>query len=275
MDKVFMYGGGAFLALALAAVSIMMIVRARARGKEKSESLYWYYQDEWLKNAFDNFDVAVYGLRGTGKDVIFAHLINLHGKKHYSNIRYNSQTEVRDIRELHVGGNEYPSFINGTTQKFVPNFDEGAHFFISDAGVYLGCQYNRELCANYGELPIHLALRRHLYDSHIHINSQALNRPWDKIREQLGVFIHCLGTVNYGDYLIVSAITYTRYESALECLPPPEEPDKYHTLKYGEIVERRFKVPISSLNYDTRHFKNELLINKEEKPHNERAKIII
>ena len=275
-----MYGGAGTLALILAAVFIIavfiiIIVRARTRGKENRESLYWYYQDEWLKNAFDNFDVAVYGLRGTGKDVIFAHVINLHGRKHYSNIFYNSQTEVRDLKDLNVGGNDYESFINGTTHKFEPNFEEGQHFYISDAGVYLGSQYNRELNQNYGELPIHLALRRHLYDSHIHINSQALNRPWDKIREQLGVFIHCLGTENYGDFLIVSAITYTRYESALECLPPPEKPDKYHTLKYGEITERRFKVPIRSLNYDTRHFKNELLLKPEEIESYGRAKIII
>ena len=270
-----MYGGAGTLALILAAVFIIIIARARARDKEDKDAAYWYYQDEWLKNAFDNFDVAVYGLRGSGKDVIFAHAINLHAKKHYSNLRYNSQTEVRDIRELNVGGNSYEDFINGTTKKFVPNFEENFHFYISDAGVYLGCQFNRELCANYGELPIHLALRRHLYDSHLHTNSQALNRPWDKIREQQGTFIHCLGTVNYGDFLIVSVITYSKYESALECLPPPEKPDKYHTLKYGEIVERRFKVPIMTLNYDTRHFKNELLIFKEEIKTHERAKIVI
>ena len=270
-----MYGGAGLAVLIFAAVFIIIIVRTRARGKEDKDAAYWYYQDEWLKNAFDNFDVAVYGLRGSGKDVIFAHCINLHGKKHYANLYYNDQTEVRDIRDLNVGGNDYIDFINGTTQKFVPNFDEGCHFFISDAGVYLGCQFNKELNQNFGELPIHIALRRHLYDSHVHTNSQALNRPWDKIREQQGTFIHCLGTMNCGDFLIVSAITYTKYESALECLPPPEKPDKYHALKYGEIVERRFKVPIKSLKYDTRHFKNELLIKQEEFQTNGRAKIII
>ena len=270
-----MYGGAGLLALILAAVFIAIALRSRSRRKENRESLYWFYQDEWLKNAFDNFDVAVYGLRGTGKDVIFAHVINLHGQKHYSNLFYNSQTEVRDIRDLSVGGNSYEDFINGETHQFEPNFEEGYHFYISDAGVYLGCQYNKELNQNFAELPIHIALRRHLYDSHVHTNSQALNRPWDKIREQQGVFVHTLGAVNYGDYLIVSAITYTRYESALECLPPPEKPDKYHTLKYGEITERRFKVPVKSLEYDTRHFKHELLLNTEEiNPHG-RAKIII
>ncbi|MCL2797820.1 MAG: hypothetical protein FWD58_07185 [Firmicutes bacterium] len=276
MEKYFMYGGAGLVLLILAAVFIVIILRLRSRRQEKKQADYWYYQNEWLKNAFDNFDVAVYGLRGTGKDVIFCHVANLHGKKNYSNIYYNDLTEVRDLKDLHVGGNEYPAFISGDIKKFTPNFDEGYHFFISDAGVYLGCQYNKELCANYGEMPIHLALRRHLYNSHVHTNSQALNRPWDKIREQQGIFIHALGVKDYGDFLVVKAISYTKYESALECLPPPDREDKYHDMKYGEILEHDFLVPVKSLTYDTRHFKTILLnytegVNKE----NERAAIII
>lgn len=121
-----------------------------------------------------------------------------------------------------------------------------------------------------------MALRRHLYDSHVHTNSQALNRPWDKVREQQGCFIHTLGTTDYGDFLIVKAISYTKYESALECLPPPNKPDKFHVMKYGEILEHKFKVPVASLTYDTRHLKTILLNqNEEEKQDNERAAIII
>ncbi|MCL2797702.1 MAG: hypothetical protein FWD58_06585 [Firmicutes bacterium] len=276
MDKVFVYGGAGLLALILAAVFTAIMLRLRRRRKEEQESQYWHVQNEWLKSTFDNFDVAVYGLRGAGKDVIFAHTINLQGKKHYSNIFYNSQTEVRDLKDLNVGGNEYESFINGTTHKFEPNFEENYHFFISDAGVYLGCQYNKELNQNYGEMPIHIALRRHLYDSHVHTNSQALNRPWDKIREQQGAYIHCLGVKNYGEFLIVSAITYTKYESALLCLPPPKNPDKYDILRNGEIEERWFKVPTKSLSYDTRHFRTALLqIAIKEEQENARAAIVV
>jgi len=272
---IYLYIGGGIMVLVVVAIIVVAVVRLLKRKKEADEVLYWYYQDKWLLNAFDNNDCAVYGFRGSGKDVIFAHSINLKGEKHYSNIWYNSLTEVRDIKDLHCGGNLYPDFINGTITPFEPNFDEGAHFFISDAGVYLGCQFNKELNAEFGELPIHIALRRHLYNSHVHTNSQALNRVWDKLREQQGCFIHCLGTKNYGDYLVVSAITYTNYESALACLPPPIKPDKYHTMKYGEIVERRFRVPINSLEYNTRHFKTILHINNEENLTHERAKFIV
>ena len=268
---------------ALAALLIFFLLRRRNK-QENDSDLYWSYQDRWLMNAFDNYDCAVYGFRGAGKDLIFAHVINLKGGKHYSNIYYNADTEVRDIKDLHVGGNEYPDFIAGNIKQFEPNFEENYHFFISDAGVYLGCQYNKELNAEYGELPIHLALRRHLYNSHVHTNSQALNRPWDKIREQQGCFIHALGTVDCGDVLIVKAISYTKYESALECMPPTggvgrmDKPDKHHIMKHGEILEHKFLIPVKSLTYDTRHFKTQLLIPNEEENNenaNARAAIII
>lgn len=276
MDKIYFFLGLGAASAALIALAVILIVRLRKSSQEENSGLYWAYQDRWLQNAFDNYDCAVYGFRGTGKDVLFAHAINLKGGKHYSNILYNANTVVRDLKDLNVGGNTYEDFINGNIKKFIPNFEDGYHFFISDAGVYLGCQYNKELNQNYGELPIHIALRRHLYDSHVHTNSQALNRPWDKVREQQGCFIHNLGVLDYGDFLIVKAISYTKYESALECLPPPGKPDKYHVMKYGEILEHKFKVPTDSLTYDTRHFKTILLNNKEEeKQDNERAAIII
>ena len=252
-----------FLCVALLAFFLVrLLIRQR---KERADGLYWHYQNMWLYNAFENYDTAVYGFRGTGKDVIFAHAINLQAKPHYSNIWYNEQSKVTELKELHVGGNSYHDFINGNIQKFIPNFEEEQHFYISDAGVYLACQYNKELNTCYGELPIHVALRRHLYNSHVHTNSQALNRVWDKLREQQGCFIHCLKTHDYGAYLVVETITYTHYESALACLPPPEKEDKYHTLKYGEIVERRFRVPKETLLYNSRHFKTILHKGGKEK----------
>ena len=263
------------ISICLILATIAFILIKKFLRKKQEDSLYFYYQDLWLVDAFDNYDVAVYGFRGSGKDCIFAHSINLKGAPHYSNIYYNDLTEVRDIKELNVGGNSYEDFINGDIKKFEPNFEEGYHFFISDAGVYLGSQYNKELDSNYGELPIHIALRRHLYDSHVHTNSQALSRVWNKLREQQGLYIHALSAENYGDFLLISAISYTNYESALACLPPPRKPDKFYTMKHGEIVERRFKVPISSLEYNTRHFKSILHIQKEEILHNERAKFIV
>ena len=263
MRTTLLYGG---ISLAVVALGVGIFFLVRYFRKEKKvikEVMYWYYQNVWLANAFNNFDVAVYGFRGAGKDLIFAHGINEIGQPHYSNIWYNHNTEVRDLQDIHVGGNSFRDFIEGNIQQFIPNFVDGRHFYISDAGVYLACQHFKELDKVYNEMPIHFALRRQLHDSHIHTNSQALGRVWDKLREQQGCFIHCLGTVDYGDFFIVSAVTYTKYESALACLPPPKvakgkNVDKYEVMRHGEIVERSFKIYKSTLSYDTRHFKSKL-----------------
>jgi hypothetical protein len=96
--------------------------------------------------------------------------------------------------------------------------------------------------------------------------------------------------LDYGDFLIVKAISYTKYESALECLPPPEYEEaergsanatkyKFHAMRYGEILEHKFLVPKATLTYDTRHFKSQLLLSKEDENQNgitdTRAEIVI
>jgi len=106
MSSLYIYIGAGVLVI-LAAGLIPLFIRRGLR-KEDSEAQYWDTQNRWLVETFDNFDVAVYGFRGSGKDVIFAHAINLKAAKHYSNIYYNADTEVRDIKDLNVGGNEYP-----------------------------------------------------------------------------------------------------------------------------------------------------------------------
>jgi hypothetical protein len=60
---------------ALIALIIIAVLRARKRQSGDTDGLYWAYQDRWLLNAFDNYDCAVYGLRGTGQDVLFAHVV--------------------------------------------------------------------------------------------------------------------------------------------------------------------------------------------------------
>ena len=261
----------------LAAGIIYLIVR-KFRKKTTiigENSNYWTVQHRQLVDLFENYNVMTYGAKGSGKDLITALVIYLRGEKHYSNIYYDENTEIRELGELHVGGNTYEDFVNGTVKKFKPNFEEGFDYYSSDGGIYIGCQYDKELNRKFPELPIHVALRRHLYNSRFHINSQALGRPWNKVREQQNAYIHTLKTVDCGDCLVVSAISYTRYESALECLPPPKKEDKYSIMKYGQIREHKFLVPKSWIKYDTRHFKKLLLEETEKEKDNERANICI
>ena len=262
----------------LAAGIIFLIVRKfRKKITVIDESAdYWTVQHRQLVELFENYNVMTYGAKGSGKDLITALVIFLRGEKHYSNIYYDDNTEIRELSDLHCGGNTYDDFVNGTVKKFDANFEDGCDFYISDGGIYLGCQYNKELNSKYPEMPIHFALRRHLYDSRIHINSQALGRPWDKLREQQNAFIHTLKMTDCGDCLVVSAISYTRYESALECLPPPVKEDKYEIMKFGQIREHKFLVRKEWIKYDTRHFRGLLIKEiKQEVKNNERANICI
>ena len=265
---------GGILVIACIIWGIVNTLRKKTRVIDENSD-YWTVQHRQLVDMFENENVMVYGKKGSGKDLITALVIYLRGEKHYSNIYYDENTEIRELSDLHCGGNTYEDFVDGTVKKFDPNFEDGFDFYISDGGIYLGCQYNKELNSKYPEMPIHFALRRHLYDSRIHINSQALGRPWDKLREQQSAFIHTLKTTDCGDCLVVSAISYTRYESALECFPPPEKENSYDIMRLGQIREHKFLVRKDWIKYDTRHFKELLLEETIKENDNGRANICI
>ena len=157
--------------------------------------------DMALLSAFDFGNVLVFGRKRHGKDLIFAHVIALRGEKHYANIPYDNNTEVRALSDLNVGDNTFDDFVNCTVQSFSPTFDEGFDFFISDGGIYLPCQYDKELDKLYPSMPIFFALSGQLYDMNVHLNSQAVDRSWKKLREQADFFIQALRTDLHGDCL--------------------------------------------------------------------------
>ena len=91
--------------------------------------------DAWLLSEFGRCNVMVFGKKGSGKDVIFAHVIALRGEKHYSNIPYDDNTEVIDLCEINAGDNTFEDCINGEIEKFEPRFDECCDIYISDVGI--------------------------------------------------------------------------------------------------------------------------------------------
>lgn len=197
--------------------------------------------DAWLLNEFGRCNVLVYGKKRQGKDLIFAHVIALRGEKHYANIPYDENTEVITLDELNVGDNTYIDFINGTVRPFPPRFKQGCDVFVSDGGIYLPCQYNKELNAKYPSMPIMFALSGQLYDMRVHLNSQALGRSWDKLREQADSYIQVKRTVPHGEYLYTSIVGYDSYEYALNETHP--------------IAKFTVHIPIAELKYDTRYFR--------------------
>lgn len=226
---------------------------------------------------FRDGNCLVYGRKGKGKDLLFAAVINRRKRekkgKHYSNIRYNSKTEVMDIGDIKAGDNTYNDFINGTMRKFNWSMDYGTDYYLSEAGLNLPCQYNNELNKRYPSLPIAYALTRHLGKNNIHINSQALTRSWDKIREQADCFIRCMRTIWFFPFFaFIKVRLYDEYEDAKQNLKPLKiapilDNRESKALKAvensnrGNIREYWLPVRKKHIEYDTRHFGRLLLLN--------------
>jgi len=199
--------------------------------------------------------------RKSGKDLTFAHVINLRGDYHYANMPYNDDTSVEALDTLSVG-NSYEAFLDNDIKQIDPYFEDLRDFYISDAGIYLPCQYNKELNVKYPSLPLFYALSRQLHRMNIHANIQNLGRLWDKLREQADGYIWVRKSVEFDEYFIVHTVTYDRYMSAVLQLLPSK--DKQYNATNGEIVERKFKVPKVSLKFDTHYFRK--LIFKDALP---------
>lgn len=213
---------------------------------------YYKLQDAWLVQEFSRCNVIVFGKKGTGKDLLFAHVIHLRGDKHYANMPYNDNTEVVDLKEVALGDNTFIDLVEDTIKRFKPRFDAGKDIYISDAGVVLPGQEDRTLDKRYPSMPLLYALSRQTYQNNIHINSQALSRPWKKLREQADSYIRVLGNTPKKKYIIVKAISYEQYAAAEKGLLPCN--DKQFTATNGEIKYRRFKIYIKELKYDTYFF---------------------
>lgn len=197
--------------------------------------------DQWLLNEFRRCNVMVFGKKGSGKDVIFGHVIALRNEKHYSNIPYDYNTEVINLSDIAAGDNTFVDCINGTIRKFEPRFDEGCDIYVSDAGIYFPSTLHKALDELYPSMPVFMALSRHLYNNNVHTNCQAFERPWIKIREQADSYIQVLRTDVCDDCLLVHVVGYGRYKDAES--------------ENNPAVAYTVRVPIGELLYDSRYFK--------------------
>ena len=231
------------------------------RKQNKVAKAYFYEEHEWLLNVFNNSNVVVFGKKGAGKDVLFALVIYLQNGAHYANMRYNGDTLLlHSLKQLCVGVNTFKALVDGNITKYKDPFIPNVPIFISDGAVYFGSQYDSEVTNSYPGLPIFLALSRQLGEHQVHVNTQALDRLYKKIREQADAFIKCLRTVDYGPFMLVDAISYDKYEAALGGILPYMSSDRT-SLDYqkfaganGEIEYHTFYVDKKWLKYDTHYF---------------------
>jgi hypothetical protein len=178
----------------------------------------------YLIKVFKRNNVIVYGKKGSGKDLLFSLIINKRKKLHYSNIKYNNDTMLINVGDLTLYPNTFQNVIDGNIEKIDPNLKEKIDIYISDGGIILPSQYDYLLDKKYPSLSIFYALQRHLYNSNIHINTQALTRVYKKVREQADGYIKVLRSIFIGPIFIQQCIYYDKYESAESSLLPMPKP---------------------------------------------------
>lgn len=222
---------------------------------------------------FERGNVSVCGLRGRGKDMLMANVVVRRRKPYVSNVYYGGECYPLDLAALDCGQNTYKNFISGEFQPYEYPYGDGVDVYVSDAGVYFPSQYCNELNRAYPYLATFQALSRHLGDCNFHFNSQALNRVYDKIREQSDTYIRCIWCkVFFGRLVIQRVYIYERYQSAVDCVPlfclkrPLLNPTRRLTydlakqsyqISHGKIVPRTL-IYFNRSNYDTRRFKEVL-----------------
>lgn len=186
-------------------------------------TVFWRLEKnaKFIVEKFKAGNVIVFGAKGKGKDLLFQKVIRLRKSKYFSNIDYGYNYHHINLVDLELGNNTYENFITGNVEKIEKNEElEGADIYISDAGIYLPSQYHYLLDKKYKSLPIFYALSRHLYANNIHVNTQALNRVWDKLREQADSYFKALRTVKVGCLLFTKVRFFETYETASENRAP-------------------------------------------------------
>lgn len=222
---------------------------------------------------FKNHSVSVSGPKGTGKDMLFSNVVARRKQYYISNANYKCRKSPYiklDFRKL-KSGNTYKNFLDNAVKEYVYPYPDNTDIYISDCGIYFPCQYNERLNREYEDIITFVALSRQLGNARIHTNAQAINRVWDKLREQSDVYIVCQSCKVIFGIVFQRIRIYERYESAEKNVPPlrvnvpllskGETRAQYQAIKtnfeiaYGKI-KSRLLIYRNKSKYDTRLFKS-------------------
>lgn len=221
---------------------------------------------------FKTGNVSVCGLKGAGKDMLFANVVLRRKAPYISNTNYGGYWINFNPDQLNPR-NTWKDFMSGLIKKYNYPFGDGIDFYIADGGVYMPSQYQGELCKEFSHIPVFMALSRQLGECNVHYNVQNLNRMWDKIREQSDTYIRCIKCkVLFRRLVIQKVIIYEKYESAVNRVPPFSlrkpliNPDRRqlweiqktnYQIQHGE-VKPRLLIYFNKSKYNTRIFKEML-----------------
>ena len=169
---------------------------------------------------FKDGNVCVTGLRGKGKDLLMGNVIARRNEEYVSNLDYGGAFNRVDFSKLLVANNTYINLLDDSINYYEYPYPDGSDVYVSDAGIYFPSQYCNELNKRYGAFATYMALSRQLSHNNVHINAQNLNRVWDKIREQSGIYITCRRCW-YIFGLVIQWITiYDKMQSCIDRVQP-------------------------------------------------------
>jgi len=231
---------------------------------------------KYMITQFKKCNVIVFGKKGTGKDLIFQKVINSRKQVYYSNVDYGGKFNNCIVEDLRTG-NTYENFIKGNINIVTKdNAREGHDTYLSDCGIILPSQYDSKLHQIFPEFSGFYALSRHLYNSNVHANTQALSRVWKALREQADYYVRCKRTFRFFGFLITEVVTYDRYSSAEKLIEPWKRPtglnSKDAKARYDEFVSTNGEIQkfyvfnkIRQIKYDTRAYHKIVFGYKYEK----------
>lgn len=220
---------------------------------------------------FKSGNVQIDGKKGRGKDLLTANVIARRNIPYVSNIDYGYMRIPYEYEMISVKNN-YRNFIENKFNPYNYPLPDKVDLYLSDCGIYFPSQYCGELNKLYSDLPVFMALSRHLGECNVHTNAQYLGRVWDKIREQGDIYIKCVGVkVLFGKLVIQKVRIYEKYESCLNNVMPlrvkvpftPKERSmveierQKYLNQHGKIVTRLL-IYWNKAKYDTRAFKSKL-----------------
>lgn len=179
---------------------------------------------KYFVKKFEKGNCCVVGLRGKGKDLMFGNVIARRKKPYISNLNYTNRKNFipLDFDKIDCGCATWKDFVNGTLPHYEFPYPFESDVYVSDVGVYLPAQYCNEINKAYPHIATYQAISRQLSRNNFHINTQNLNRCYDKIREQSDTYFWCEKCLYIPKLNIViqKVYEYDKYSSCCDRVKP-------------------------------------------------------
>lgn len=179
---------------------------------------------KYIVKKFKKHNCCVVGVKGSGKDLVFGNVIARRKKDYISNIDYTKRKWFIPLNfdNLDLACVKWTDFVDNNVPCYEFPYPIESDVYISDVGVYLPAQYCNEINRKYPHIATYQALSRQVSHNRFHINTQSLNRCYDKIREQSDIYFLCVRCfyIPKVNIVIQHVYEYDKYQSCVDRVKP-------------------------------------------------------